>query len=574
MMNDRPEATGGEEQLGLSWSLYIRLIVAGIVMIALLVFGYFNSIRVATVYSPLVDATMEVKLALTTAHLWFEEIISGDTTQDIEADVWATLDDAEWYLNALLNGGQNEEGSYIALDDATLRTNITEALTTLEAFRATAENRYAAAEMGSVGSQLDREFDQQFEDMVTETDEVETVLQEIIARDVQTYNLIQIVLAGVLITVMGYVGYTLYQSDLKRIADYKQIQTLAMNEQTNRRNLQQVIAQYTAVIKQVAQGDLTGDLDLSMAQDTDENLIQLGTDLNFMIDRLRQMTVQIRETVNAVMASATEIQAATTQQTASSVEQDTAVSQTAATVEEIRTTVEQTSQRAQTVADASRRSIDVSMTGQNAVEESVSGMQAIQNQVENIAENILVLSKRTQQIGEIIDTVNGLAEQSKLLALNASIEAARAGEEGKGFAVVAMEVRQLAEQSRDATGRVRDILNEIQQATNSAVMVTEEGSKSAEQGMALVQRAGDAIRDLSDTIEDAAQSAIQIAASTQQQSNGMDQLATAMSQIKQATAQTAASTRQTEETVNNLIDLAQQLEETSSVYKLPNNGQS
>ena len=94
-----------------------------------------------------------------------------------------------------------------------------------------------------------------------------------------------------------------------------------------------------------------------------------------------------------------------------------------------------------------------------------------------------MLSERTQQIGEIIDAVNALADQSKLLALNASIEAARAGEEGKGFAVVAMEVRQLAEQSRGATSRVRDILSEIQDATNMAVMVTEEGSKGAENGM-------------------------------------------------------------------------------------------
>ena len=88
--------------------------------------------------------------------------------------------------------------------------------------------------------------------------------------------------------------------------------------------------------------------------------------------------------------------------------------------------------------------------------------------------------------------VNALADQSKLLALNASIEAARAGEEGRGFAVVAMEVRQLAEQSRSATARVRDILSEIQQATNTAVMVTEEGSKGAEQGIELVERTGHA----------------------------------------------------------------------------------
>jgi methyl-accepting chemotaxis protein len=195
-------------------------------------------------------------------------------------------------------------------------------------------------------------------------------------------------------------------------------------------------------------------------------------------------------------------------------------------------------------------------------------MKLIRQRVENIAETILMLSGRTQQIGEIIDTVNALADQSKLLALNASIEAARAGEEGKGFAVVAMEVRQLAEQSRGATARVRDILNEIQQATNTAVMVTEEGSKGAEAGMGLVERAGESIRELSATLEEATQAAVQIAASTHQQTNGMDQLSGAMVQIRQASTQTAAGTQQTERSAQDLMDMAHQLEQTASRYKL------
>ena len=96
----------------------------------------------------------------------------------------------------------------------------------------------------------------------------------------------------------------------------------------------------------------------------------------------------------------------------------------------------------------------------------------------NIAETILALSEQTQQIGDIIATVNDIADQSNLLALNAAIEAARAGEAGKGFAVVAGEVRSLAEQSRQATAQVKEILGDIQKATNTAVMVTEEGTKT------------------------------------------------------------------------------------------------
>jgi methyl-accepting chemotaxis protein len=354
-----------------------------------------------------------------------------------------------------------------------------------------------------------------------------------------------------------------------RITNTDELGTLGniFNEMTQ--NLK-VINNYRSFVREVSDGDLRNQIALQNGTNNNnsDDLYELGFSLNTMVNRLGDLTAQIRETVSTVVSATTEIQAATIQQTASAVEQDTAVTETVATVEELRATVNQTAQRAQAVADASRASITVSRAGQNAVVDSINGMQAIRQQVENIAENILVLSKRTQQIGEIIETVNGLAEQSKLLALNASIEAARAGEEGKGFAVVAMEVRQLADQSRDATARVRDILNEIQQATNTAVMVTEEGSKRAEAGTALVERAGDSIRELSNTIEDAAQSAAQIAASTQQQINGMDQLISAMSQIQQATSQTAISTQQTEQSISNLLSLANQLEQAASIYKL------
>ncbi len=282
---------------------------------------------------------------------------------------------------------------------------------------------------------------------------------------------------------------------------------------------------------------------------------------------LQQLIAQAREVANTLNAATAEILAATNQQVSSVTEQDVAVSQTMTTVEQVRTTVRQTAERAQAVADSARQSVSVSQNGQAAITNTITGMRTIQERVEAIAQTILALSQKTQQIGEIIDTVNDLADQSKLLALNASIEAARAGEDGRGFAVVAMEVRQLAEQSRDATARIRAILNEIQQATNTAVMVTEEGSKGADTGMTLVQNAGDAIRELAGTIEEAAQAAMQIAASTNQQTNGMDQLVKAMLSIKQATTQTASSAEQTERSAQDLSRMAQDMERTIADYQ-------
>jgi methyl-accepting chemotaxis protein len=344
-----------------------------------------------------------------------------------------------------------------------------------------------------------------------------------------------------------------------------------IESQVAKEYLEKIINQYRAVISQISAGDLTARLALDSQghqNQAGDDLYQLGMNLNNMVEGLSKLATRIREAASGVSSSGAEILAATTQQIASSTEQDAAVTQTMSTVEEVRTTVKQTAERAQLVADASRQSVDISRTGQKAVADTIDGMQAIRQRVESIAETILMLSERTQQIGEIIATVNEISDQSKLLALNASIEAARAGEEGKGFAVVAMEVRQLAEQSRDATARVKAILNEIQQATNAAVMVTEEGSKGAEHGMSLVDRAGEAIRELSATIEEASQAAMQIAASTHQQTSGMDQLAGAMASIKQATMQTVASTRQAEQSAKDLNEMAHQMQATVAVYRL------
>jgi methyl-accepting chemotaxis protein len=349
------------------------------------------------------------------------------------------------------------------------------------------------------------------------------------------------------------------------------LQQLIESERASKAALEAVVADYTAFVQQVAAGDLTARLQVdeeANADDVNADLRQLGLNLNSMVDSLSGMAQAIREASDGVIRAASEIQAAVIQQTASIAEQDAAITQTVATVEEVRQTVSQTADRAQAVAESSRQSAAVSRQGQEVVAGTILGMQTIRQRVEAIAENILRLSEQTQQIGEIINTVNTLADQSKLLALNASIEAARAGEEGRGFAVVAMEVRQLAEQSRQATARVRGILGEIQQATNTAVMVTEEGSKGADAGMTLAEQAGEAIRELAVVLEEAMHAAMQIAASTHQQTNGMNQVAAAMAQIQTASSQAASSTNQTEESVHHIVEMVQHLENVVTRYRI------
>jgi methyl-accepting chemotaxis protein len=332
-------------------------------------------------------------------------------------------------------------------------------------------------------------------------------------------------------------------------------------------NADHLIAQYRRFAERVAAGDLTARLDLNTAQGSTE-FVQLASDLNRMVESINTVAKDLRSASGRVTTAATAILEATNEQIATASDQDSSVMQTSSTVNEVRATVTETAERAQAVAEMAQLSVTVSRNGQDSVAATVEGMNLIRQRVESIADNILILSEHTQQIGEIIATVSALADQTKLLALNASVEAARAGEEGKGFAVVAMEVRSLAEHSREATAQIREILSEIQQATNSAVMVTEQGTKGVDGGVQLVNRAGEAIRDLSHTIEEAAQAAIQIAASTRQQTVGMDQLTDAMMRIRDSTAQATTSTMSVERAARELNIVARQMEDTLARYSV------
>jgi methyl-accepting chemotaxis protein len=302
-----------------------------------------------------------------------------------------------------------------------------------------------------------------------------------------------------------------------------------------RRNeyLHVTVQRYDAYMAQVGQGDLVSRLHLDGdGHETDDPLMMLGHRLNETTASLQAMIAQIREAAGDLGSAAAEILAATAQQASGANEQSAAISQTATTVDEIKAIAEQSVARAQEVVDAAQRTVEVSGTGQEAMHGMIESMAHIKARVEGIAENILALSEQTQQIGEIISTVDDIAAQSNILALNASVEAARAGEHGKGFAVVAQEVRNLAEQSRQATAQVRAILSDIQRATNATVMATEEGTKGVDEGVRLAARARETIGQLSAVIQESAQAAMQMTAGGRQQASGMEQIAVAMQNIK------------------------------------------
>lgn len=325
------------------------------------------------------------------------------------------------------------------------------------------------------------------------------------------------------------------------------------------------LTRLSAIATSVAGGDLTVSVPADRRSD---EVGALNESFRGMVASLREINSQIRDGASVLAASATEILATTAQVAAGAAETATAVGETTTTVEEVKQTADMSSQKARYVLESAQRAAQVSQGGRKAVEEAVLGMRGIQEQMESIAGSIVKLSEQSRSIGDIIATVNDLAEQSNLLAVNAAVEAAKAGKKGRGFAVVAQEVRSLAEQSRQATAQVRAILNEIQKAMGSAVMATEQGSKAVAAGASRSSEAGESIRMLADSSAEAAQAASQIAASSQQQVVGVDQVALAMQNIRLATTQNVASTKQAEAAAQELSRLGRRLKDLVERYRL------
>ncbi|MEI6308613.1 MAG: methyl-accepting chemotaxis protein [bacterium] len=315
----------------------------------------------------------------------------------------------------------------------------------------------------------------------------------------------------------------------------------------------------------VTEGDLTVE---SISSRRSDEIGTLARTFKGMVEALRSQVQAIHAGVNSLASTSAEIQATVSQLAASATQSAAAVSETTATVEEVRQTAKLASQKARQVSESTQEVAQVSQRGEQSVNQAAEAMNRIREQMNSIAASILRLSEQSQAIGEIIATVSDVAEQSNLLAVNAAIEAAKAGEQGKGFGVVAQEIRNLAEQSKQATTQVRSILNDIQKATISAAMITEQGSKAVEAGVLLSTEAGQSISQLASGVEETVQAATQIAASSQEQLIGMEQTAQAMESIKQASAANVASTRQLETAAKDLNALGQQLKQLAERYKV------
>lgn len=268
---------------------------------------------------------------------------------------------------------------------------------------------------------------------------------------------------------------------------------------------------------------------------------------------------QLRSAVSGIGSSAAGLLSVASQVAAAAAQTAAATSQSTATVEEVRQTAMLAQEKTTKASELSKDLAQRCEFGLASATSNFSTFERIHAEMDQVAQAIDRLSEQAQSVGDIITTVNDLAEQSNLLSVNASIEAAKAGEHGKGFTVVAQEVKNLAEQSKQAVAQVRDILSEIQKASTVAVRAVDQSRGAVDAGRAEARQAIENVDAELELANQAAEANLQISATSRQQLAGMEQISQAMSSINEAGAQAASGTRQVETEVEHLQRLADEL---------------
>jgi methyl-accepting chemotaxis protein len=274
---------------------------------------------------------------------------------------------------------------------------------------------------------------------------------------------------------------------------------------------------------------------------------------------VRTLGRQVGTAVAQVQSSSAELQAAANQQATASREQATAMAEISTTITELLATSRQIAESAQRVAGVAEQTSQSARTGDETVERAHQSIAGIRRQVDLIVGHMLDLGKKSQQIGSVLEIVSELAEQTNILAINATIEAAGAGESGRRFAVVADEIRKLADRVTGSTKEIRALIEDVRNSVNTTVMTTESGSKAVDAGGKQFSDVAAAFKHIGSLLTTTTEAAREIGLSTKQQASAVEQVNVAITSVAQATKETEASSGQTLQTASQLSTLSREL---------------
>jgi methyl-accepting chemotaxis protein len=318
------------------------------------------------------------------------------------------------------------------------------------------------------------------------------------------------------------------------------------------------------VLTKLAQGDLT--VRMNGSYKGDHQIIK--DSINKLGDSLDKVIIDISETVHATASAAGQISTSSEEMAFGAQEQSCQTKEVAGAIGKMTRTIIETTRNSSIAAQAAKESGLTAIEGGKVVEQAIEGMNRIAEVVHKSAMTVQELGKSSDQIGEIVQVIDDIADQTNLLALNAAIEAARAGEQGRGFAVVADEVRKLAERTTKATKEIAGMIKQIQKDTEGAVESMSKGTEEVEKGKALADKASESLKEIIGGAEKVVDVITQVAAASKEQSATSEQISKNIEMINNVTQESAAGISQIAKASEDLNRLTVNLQELISRFKI------
>lgn len=311
-----------------------------------------------------------------------------------------------------------------------------------------------------------------------------------------------------------------------------------------------------------------GDLTVALPTNKKDDIGRMFEGFNKAVENIRSMLERINEAVSSTASASSQISASAEEMAAGSSEQNLQANEVAAAVEEMTKTILSSSENAKFAADTASLNGKIAKEGGDVVVETVNGMNKIAEVVLEAARIVEQLGANSNQIGEIIQVIDDIADQTNLLALNAAIEAARAGEQGRGFAVVADEVRKLAERTTKATKEIAGMIKQIQSNTKLAVSSIKQGAVEVEKGKDLAQKAGSSLNQIIEEVDKSSQLINQLAVASEQQSQSSEQISQSIERISSVINESSVGIQEIARSSEDLNRLTLNLQNLIAKFKI------